>query len=334
MKTVPEQSVSAGQQADELVRRSNGSSPQVESRASQPARWVLQHVASDFGRRHVKGVAVTRYLVAIWLVCLGVVFCVLGYWWGALLFLVAALNAWLAYYLPRWRVAFDPEGNLRRVRELERSRALVVDDAAARLRRIEQDLHDGAQAQMVAVVMKLGLAREHLGSAIAGTGPSGPDRALEQRALELIDAAHRGAMEAISDLRDLARGIHPPALDEGLAPALAVLAERSELPVDLTVDLPERPSAAIETIAYFCAAELLTNVAKHGSAEHVTLEAGQRPGMVWVRVSDDGSGGAHVEPGGGLAGLADRVRTVDGRLQVVSPPGGPTVVTVELPSHA
>jgi signal transduction histidine kinase len=251
-----------------------------------------------------------------------------------LLFLVAALNAWLAYYLPGWRVAFDPEGNLRRVRELERSRALVVDDAAARLRRIEQDLHDGAQAQMVAVVMKLGLAREHLSSAVAGAGPSGPDRALEQRALELIEAAYRAAMEAISDLRDLARGIHPPALDEGLAPALAVLAERSELPVDLTVDLPERPSAAIETIAYFCAAELLTNVAKHGSAEHVTLEAGQRPGVVWVRVGDDGSGGAHIESGGGLAGLADRVRTVDGRLQIVSPPGGPTVVTVELPSHA
>ncbi len=213
----------------------------------------------------------------------------------------------------------------------------MVDDAAARLRRIEQDLHDGAQAQMVAVVMKLGLAREHLGKAVAGDGPSGassPDRALEQRALELIDAAYHGAMEAISDLRDLARGIHPPALDEGLAPALAALAERSELPVDLTVDLPERPSPAIETIAYFCAAELLTNVAKHGSAEHVTLEAGHGPGVVWVRVSDDGNGGAHLEPGGGLAGLADRARTVDGRLQIVSPPGGPTVVTVELPSHA
>ena len=334
MNTAPKQSVSERQQAPEVTLSTSCPTNQVESRASQPARWVLQHIASEFGRRHVKGVAVIRYLVAAWLVGLGLVFCLLGYWWGALLFVVAALNAWLAYYMPRWRAAFDPEGNLRRVRELERSRAVVVDDAAARLRQIEQDLHDGAQAQMVAVVMKLGLAREHLGSAVAAVEPGSPDRVSEQRALELIDAAYHGAMEAISDLRDLARGIHPPVLDEGLGPALAVLAERSDLPVDLTIDLPERPSPAIETIAYFCAAELLTNVAKHGSAGHVTLAAGQRPGVVWVRVSDDGSGGAHLEPGGGLAGLADRVGTVDGRLQIVSPPGGPTLVTVELPSHA
>ena len=106
------------------------------------------------------------------------------------------------------------------------------------------------------------------------------------------------------------------------------------MPVEVVLDLPERPSAAIETIAYFCAAELLANVAKHSDARHATLEAVHVPGLLRVRVTDDGSGGARAEARGGLAGLADRVRTVDGGLQISSPPGGPTVVTVELPSHA
>jgi signal transduction histidine kinase len=216
-----------------------------------------------------------------------------------------------------------------RVRELEQTRAHAVDDSAARLRRIERDLHDGAQAQMVAVAMKLGLAREKLGGTTGGI----TEGELE-RALELVDAAHRSAKEAIIELRDLARGIHPPVLDQGLGTALTTLAARSDMPVELVVDLPERPSAAIETIAYFCAAELLTNVAKHSGARHATLEVVHVPGLLRVRVTDDGSGGARIEPRGGLAGLAERVRTVDGRLQVVSPASGPTVVTVELPSHA
>jgi signal transduction histidine kinase len=216
-----------------------------------------------------------------------------------------------------------------RVRELEQTRAQAVDDSAARLRRIERDLHDGAQAQMVAVAMKLGLAREKLGGTATGTAQSDLDRALE-----LVDAAHRSAKEAIIELRDLARGIHPPVLDQGLGTALTTLAARSDVPVDLVIDLAERPSAAIETIAYFCAAELLTNAAKHSGARHVTLEVVHVPGLLRVRVSDDGSGGARIEARGGLAGLDERVRTVDGRLQVASPPHGPTVVTVELPSHA
>ena len=217
----------------------------------------------------------------------------------------------------------------RRVRELEESRASLVEDSAARLRRIERDLHDGAQAQMVAVAMKLGLAREKLGGMI-----DGPAHADLERVLDLVDAAHRGAKEAITELRDLARGIHPPVLDHGLGTALTTLAARSDPPVELAVDLPERPSAAIETIAYFCAAELLTNVAKHSGARHATLEVVHVPGPLRVRVSDDGSGGACLEAHGGLAGLAERVKTVDGGLQISSPPGGPTVVTVELPSHA
>ena len=302
---------------------------EARQRPAKPVPAMIQHGVTDFGWRHVKGVAFIRSLVAVWLIILGCVFCGTGRWWGAFLFVAAAVVGWLAYKMPRWKQALDALKNGPRVRELERSRALVVDDATARLRRIEQDLHDGAQAQMVAVVMKLGLAREHLGSMVADPGHGD----LEQVA-GLLDAAHRGAMEAITELRNLAHGIHPPALAEGLGAALAVLAARSDVPAELVIDLPERPSAAIEVIAYFCAAELLTNAAKHSGARHVTLEAVHQPGLVRIRVSDDGAGGARVAAGGGLAGLAERVATVDGRLQVTSPAGGPTVVAVELPSRA
>ncbi len=213
-----------------------------------------------------------------------------------------------------------------RLRDLERTRAHAVDDAAARLRQIERDLHDGAQAQMVAVAMKLGLAREKLGRAGADTDV--------ERALELVEAAHASAKQAIAELRDLAMGIHPPVLDTGLGTALGTLAAGGGVPVELVVDVPERPSAAIETIAYFCAAELLANVAKHSGALRATLDVVHVPGLLRLRVSDDGRGGARVAPGGGLAGLGDRLRTVDGTMEVVSPPGGPTVITLELPSHA
>jgi signal transduction histidine kinase len=219
-----------------------------------------------------------------------------------------------------------PASLTERVRELEQTRAHAVDGSAARRSRIERDLHDGAQAQMVAVAMKLGLAREDLG----GT----PDPEAVRRALELVDAAHGIAKEAITELRDLARGIHPPVLDHGLSTALATLAARSALPVELAADLPERPSAAIEAIAYFCAAELLANVAKHSRASHATLEAVHVPGLLRLRVSDDGHGGARTDLGSGLAGLIERLRTVDGRMDISSPPGGPTVIAIELPSHA
>jgi signal transduction histidine kinase len=272
--------------------------------------------------RHPKAWGSVSMAAGLWVFVLGVILCSYGFWWGALLILVAALEIWVAYHL---LVAPLPQ----RVRELERSRAHAVDDSAARLRKIERDLHDGAQAQMVAVAMKLGLAREHLGSMVDGSG-----QADLERVLELVDAAHRGAKEAINELRDLARGIHPPVLDHGLGAALTTLAARSDVPVELVIDLPERPSAAIETIAYFCAAELLANVAKHSGARRATLEVMHAPGLLRMRISDDGSGGARIEARGGLAGLEERVRTVDGRLRVISPPRGPTVVTVELPSRA
>jgi signal transduction histidine kinase len=215
-----------------------------------------------------------------------------------------------------------------RVRDLKKTRAHAVDDSAARLRNIERDLHDGAQAQLVALAMKLGLAKEKL----ADTAPAAP--ADLTRVARLVDDAHRSAIEAIAELRTLARGIHPSVLDNGLADALATLAARSAIPVELITDTPERPSAAIETIAYFSAAELLANVAKHSGARHATLEAVYVPGLLRIRVTDDGQGGASPVPEGGLQGLAGRIRTVDGRLDIDSPRGGPTVVTVEMPSHA
>jgi len=240
--------------------------------------------------------------------------------------LVRAVNGWDIALMTR---LLDPVSLPQRVRELEQARARAVDDSAARLRQIERDLHDGAQAQMVAVAMKLGLARVKLGGGADGTA-----QVDLERALELVNAAHRGAKDAITELRELAHGIHPAVLDQGLPVALSTLAASSVVPVAVNTDLPERPSPAIETIAYFCAAELLANMAKHSGARHATLEAGHRSGVLTVRVSDNGAGGARVAPGGGLAGLADRIATVDGTMGIVSPSGGPTVVTVELPSHA
>jgi signal transduction histidine kinase len=271
--------------------------------------WEYRHLRFWAGYRIVAGILVAFCGVAtLW---------VGAYRWAALFLVPAALLLAFGYWemTIAYRLLYAPLPQ--RVRELEQSRSRVVDDSAAGLRRIERDLHDGAQAQLVAVAMKLGLATKKLGGMVDGTGQTELDRVLE-----LVAAAHR------------ARGIHPPALDHGLGAALATLAARSDLPVELVIDLPERPSPAIETIAYFCAAELLANAAKHSGAQHATLEAAHVPGLLRVQVTDDGTGGARVEADGGLAGLAERVRTVDGRLQLSSPPGGPTMVTVELPSHA
>ena len=220
--------------------------------------------------------------------------------------------------LVRWLLG--PTASGQRVRELEQTRAQAVDDSASTLRRIERDLHDGTQARLVALAMNVGLAKEKLAE--------GRDPVETQR---LLDIAHITAKEAIVELRDLARGIHPPVLDAGLDSALATLAAHSAVPVDLRTAIGVRPSPAIETIAYFCAAELLTNVAKHSGARHAVLDARTTDTRVRVQVSDDGRGGAQVGAGSGLSGLSERVRTVDGRLSVQSPPGGPTVVTVELP---
>jgi len=214
-----------------------------------------------------------------------------------------------------------------RVRELERARAQVVEDSAATLRRIERDLHDGTQAQLATLAMNLGQAKEKLEHrANVPFDPAG--------ALDLIDTAHRHTKEALAELRDIARGIHPPALDLGLDAALATLVARSAVPTVLHADIRDRPSRAIETIAYYSAAELLANVAKHSHAEHATVEVTARDGALCLQVNDDGIGGAHPGTGSGLPGLNHRVRAVDGDLSISSPPGGPTVVRVDLPLHA
>jgi signal transduction histidine kinase len=208
-----------------------------------------------------------------------------------------------------------------RVRDLEESRATAVEDATVKLRRIERDLHDGAQARLVAVAMKLGAAKEEFGA----------DRLNVDLLQSLVSAAHDNAKQALVELRDLARGIRPPALDAGLGVALSTLASTSAGDVRLRVDLPRRPPPSIETIVYFSAAELLTNAAKHSGPGPIGVDVTSADRSLRLVVSDSGEGGASLSPGGGLAGLADRVRTVDGRLEVDSPAGGPTVISVEIP---
>ncbi|HEX3591630.1 MAG TPA: sensor domain-containing protein [Pseudonocardiaceae bacterium] len=243
---------------------------------------------------------------------------------GAGLLLVApwAVRAYVAVDRLLVRNLLGGQGAAARIRDLERSRAYAIEDVAATLRRIERDLHDGVQARMVALAMSLTMLNETLG----------PDTSEQNR--DLLAAALAHAKDGIAELRQMVSGIHPPALDAGLTTALGTLAARSPIPVDVRGDLPERPTEAIETIAYFTVAELLTNVTKHSGAQRATVELSQAEGRLVVCVSDDGRGGASLStPGTGLRGLTERVGTVDGRLAVDSPEGGPTVVTVELPLH-
>ncbi len=225
------------------------------------------------------------------------------------------------------RGLLGPTSMAERVSELERTRTLAVEDSAAALRRVERDLHDGAQMRLAALAMNLGMAREKLGE--------DDEQADNATVRELIDAAHRNAVDALADLRDLARGIHPPVLDNGLASALATLAASSAIPASVTADIGPRPAPAIETIAYFCAAELMANATKHSYANQIKIKIyTERTGVLRLEVSDDGIGGADAARGSGLAGLAQRVSTVDGRIDMVSPAGGPTTVAVELPLRA
>ncbi|MEU5187287.1 sensor domain-containing protein [Streptomyces klenkii] len=206
-----------------------------------------------------------------------------------------------------------------RVWELEEDRGVVVDTAAADLRRIERDLHDGAQARLVALAMDLGLAKEKL--------EEDPEAAAR-----MVDEAHGEVKLALQELRDLARGIHPAILtDRGLGPALSALAARCTVAVQAEVDLPARPAAAIEGIAYFTVSELLQNISKHSEARSARVDVWRSADRLMLQVWDDGKGGASTSGGSGLAGLAERLGSVDGLLVVHSPQGGPTTVTAELP---
>ena len=252
---------------------------------------------------------------------------------GVVFLFVAPWTMRLVVYLDRrmMHLLLGPDAVSTRVRSLEESRSKTLDAATETLRRIERNLHDGTQAQLVALAMRLGQAKEKLDH-LASEDRTGDFDAIRR----LVDEAHRGAKEAITDLRDLARGIHPPALDTGLENALSTLAARSPVPTAVTVSIQSRPSPAIETICYFCAAELLANVAQHAQASRASLSCAQHGPWLRIVVRDNGRGGAAVNRVGssssGLAGLADRVRTVDGHLSIASPQGGPTAVTVDLPS--
>jgi signal transduction histidine kinase len=208
-----------------------------------------------------------------------------------------------------------------RVEELTVSRDASVEGAGVELRRIERDLHDGAQQRLVALAMDLGLARERM----ATEGDS-------ERATELVTRAHEEAKQAIVELRELVRGIHPSVLtDRGLDAALSALAARSPVPIELDVTLDRRPPASIEAAAYFVVAESLANIAKHSRAKRGSVRIRERSGVLAIDIFDDGVGGAVEHPGGGLSGLRDRILAVEGRLRVSSPVGGPTLLTVELP---
>ena len=260
--------------------------------------------------------------------------------WGVISFTLALVSLIVLWPVLPWVVRglstvdrllatalLSPPPLAERVRELEDDRGSVVDSAAADLRRIERDLHDGAQARLVALAMDLGLAKEKLSED-------------PETAAKMVADAHGEVKLVLQELRDLARGIHPAVLtDRGLDAALSSVATRCTVPggVRVNADLPggadreSRPDPAVEGIAYFTVSELLTNVSKHSGARTATVDAWRTGDRLMLQVRDDGTGGADEQPGGGLAGLADRVRAVDGVFVVDSPLGGPTTVTVELP---
>lgn len=237
------------------------------------------------------------------------------------------------------------------VERLADSRALSVDAATTERQRIERDLHDGAQARLVSLAINLGRARERLDreaaqsvgtAAEAGasqTQASGDETAGAAQstsgvseAAMLVAEAHEDAKRALAEMRDLARGIHPTVLtDRGLDAALSSMAARCPVPVTLDVDLPERPSHRVETVAYFVLSELLTNVARHSHARSAQVTVSADGARLRLVVRDDGSGGATPAQGTGLAGLHARVQSLDGTMEIASPPGGPTVVSVNLP---
>lgn len=234
--------------------------------------------------------------------------------------------AWLALGIGRahlWlgTALLSPTDRERRVVQLEQARADVVDDSATTLRRVERDLHDGTQARLITAAMALARAEEHLAA---------PEEVARGR--ELVSDALANVKDTLTELRDLVRGIRPPALDLGLGPAVQTLAARNPIPVQLVDDISGRPSLGIETLAYFCVAELLANVSRHSGATEATVWLHSDAQELRITVADNGSGGINPANGSGLTGLTDRLRMVDGHLNIESPPGGPTTVTVVVPA--
>jgi signal transduction histidine kinase len=205
-----------------------------------------------------------------------------------------------------------------RVEELAETRAGAVDAADAERRRLERDLHDGTQQRLVSLAINLGMARAQVSTA--------------EEACQAIADAHEEAKSALAELRDLIRGLHPAVLeDRGLDAALSGVAARMPIPVRLTVDLPRRPAPVIEAVAYFVVSEGLANIAKHAQASQAEIVVSRAGDRLHIIVSDDGVGGADPTRGTGLTGLAKRAASVDGTFEIVSPPNGPTLLTVDLP---
>jgi signal transduction histidine kinase len=244
--------------------------------------------------------------------------------WTALFFAAPRLtNLVLSLDIMLMRRLLGPSEDSLRIRELEQTRSHAINEAASTLRRIERDLHDGAQARLVALGMQLGRAERQL------------ERGNTDSGMALLRSSRDEARSIVQDLREMVRGIHPPALDSGLEPALTTLAAKTSIPTTVRVMVRDRLSAAAETMLYFAAAELLTNAAKHSGAQSIAITViGDALADVQLIVTDDGRGGASLNcAGSGLRGLAERIRTVDGQLSVLSPIGGPTTVTVWLPAE-
>ncbi len=218
-------------------------------------------------------------------------------------------------------LGMDPEAvHAREVARLETSRSAAVDSAEAERRRIERDLHDGAQQRLVALAANLGAARDKLEHEDTEGGRL------------IVAEAHEEAKAALREIRDLVRGIHPVILeDRGLDAALSAVVARSPIPVELDVDVAERPSAAVESTAYFVVNEALTNVTRHAHATRAWVSIARAGNRLVIEVRDNGQGGADPTAGTGLQGLKDRVTGLGGSMYVISPPGGPTTISVELP---
>jgi signal transduction histidine kinase len=259
------------------------------------------------GSHHLLGVSVDLYVTAGGIVLLAAA--------PRLTAAVAALDARVA------RPLLGPsraEELSHQVVHLTKTRAGAVDAADDERRRLERDLHDGTQQRLVSLAMNLGMARTSLEEADA--------------AHQVIVEAHEEAKAALAELRDLVRGLHPPVLeDRGLDAALSGIAARLPVPVRLTVDVPRRPSPTIEAVAYFVVSEGLTNITKHAQASQAEVVVQRTGDRLHIIVTDDGVGGADPVHGTGLAGLARRAESVDGTFEIVSPPGGPTLLTVDLP---
>jgi len=222
--------------------------------------------------------------------------------------------------IDRWFLAFGTTERLeQRVEVLTETRNQSLDHAAAELRRIERDLHDGAQARLAGLGMTLGMASELL--------DRDPDEARK-----MLAEARQTSSAALGDLRDVVHGIHPPVLaDRGLVSALQALALDLAVPVEVTGEIGDRLPAPVESAAYFAVAECLANVAKHSDAAHAWVELAVTDGTLTVVVGDDGRGGADPAGGTGMRGVARRVAAFDGTMRVSSPAGGPTLVTLEVP---